>query len=81
MGLMRTLNAFLMSERDAVNSEQLSLNNEKRKCIDCLFCKVAFMLSKNCKMCFCSKDKNKVYETETFWLKKPVCKKFEDMSA
>ena len=70
MGLMKSSNAFLMSER-----------NKKKNCGDCLHCKVSAASSRNCRLCFCSKDRQKLYDIETYWLLKKVCKKFEDMSA
>jgi len=70
MGLMSSSNDFLMSEK-----------NENKNCGDCLNCKVASCSTRNSRLCFCSKDKNKIYDLEIYWLTKKVCKKFNDMSA
>ena len=80
MGLMKSSNAFLKSERNKMNKEQLTVN-KGRTCTDCLFCKVASCSTRNSRLCFCSKDKITSYDLETYWLLKKVCKKFEDMSA
>jgi len=69
-----------------MNKKQLTANaniwfDEKRKCIDCLYCKVCAMSPGKLRLCFCSETKNKEREIEAFWLNKSACKKFEDMSA
>ena len=74
MGLIRNSRDFSMSG-----------NNEKRKCVDCLHCKVSSCSTRNSRLCFCSKDSrtegsNKIYDLESYWLFKKVCKKFEDMA-
>jgi len=51
----------------------------KKSCIDCLHCKVCAMSTKNSRLCFCSKTKNKERDLEIFWRNKNVCKKFVDM--
>jgi len=70
MGLIASSNAFLMSER-----------NKKKNCGDCLHCKVSSCSTKKSRLCFCSEDKHKEHDIESFWLTKMVCRKFEDMSA
>jgi len=55
--------------------------NKKKNCTDCLHCKVSSCSTRNSRLCFCSKDRQKVYDIETYWLSKAVCRKFEDMSA
>lgn len=52
-----------------------------KTCFDCLHCKVSANSTKNCRLCFCAKTKAKERHKEPYWLKKSVCKKFEDMSA
>ena len=69
MGLIRNSRGFSMSA-----------NNEKRKCVDCLHCKVSFCSTRNSKLCFCSKTGNREYDLEIFWIVKKACKKFEDMA-
>ena len=61
--------------------KQLTVVNEKRKCVDCLYCKVSATSSKNCRLCFCSQAKNRQYDLEFYWLNKSICKQFADMSA
>ena len=80
MGWMGNSGGFLMSERKAMNREQLKVNKEERKCTDCLHCKVAYCSLRNSRLCFCAKDKNKIYDLETYWLTKAVCKRFKDMA-
>jgi len=72
MGLMQSSIAFLALESNQMN---------KKTCTDCLHCKVASCSTRNSRLCFCAKDKNKLYDLEAYWLLKKVCKKFEDMSA
>ena len=67
----------MKSSKDFLKSER----NKNKNCGDCLHCKVASCSSRNSRLCFCSKDKNTFYDTEAYWLKKTVCRKFEDMSA
>ena len=69
MGLMKSSNAFLISER-----------NKKKNCGDCLHCKVSSCSTKKSRLCFCSKDRQKLYDIETYWLTRQVCKKFIDMA-
>lgn len=64
-----------------MKNEQLVMSNEKKKCTDCLHCKVSATSTKNSRFCFCAKRKQKKYEAEFYWLNKSVCQKFEDMSA
>ena len=61
-------------------TEGLAMSNEKKKCGDCLHCKVSAASSKICRLCFCSKEKSKKYDLEFYWLNKSVCKNFEDMA-
>ena len=60
---------------------QITKNDEKRKCVDCLHCKVSAASTRNWRVCFCSEQKVKTYDSEFFWLSKSVCRKFEDMTA
>ena len=57
------------------------MSNDKKtmkNCFDCLYCKVSAK-SKNHRLCFCAETKKKERHKDSYWLKKPVCKKFEDM--
>jgi len=54
---------------------------KRKKCTDCLNCKVSSTSTKDKKLCFCSQAKNKKYLTLAYWITKKVCKKFEDMTA
>ena len=53
----------------------------KRKCTDCLHCKVCSLALKNSRICFCSKEKDKQFDLEKNWCNKSICKYFEDMCA
>jgi len=55
--------------------------HKKRKCTDCLNCKVSSMSTKDNKLCFCSQAKKKKCFTLAYWITKKVCKNFNDMSA
>jgi hypothetical protein len=52
-----------------------------KTCFDCLHCKVSKKSTEKCRLCFCSETKNKGKHKEIYWLKKPVCRHFEDMTA
>ncbi len=54
---------------------------DKKTCADCLHCKVSSMSTKNCRFCFCSQMKHIENRLEVYWNRKPVCKKFNDMTA
>jgi hypothetical protein len=55
------------------------MKNEKT-CFDCLHCKVSAKSTKYCRLCFCAEAEVKKNHKETYWLAKPVCEKFDDMS-
>ena len=52
-----------------------------KTCFDCLHCKVSAKSTKNRRLCFCAETEKKKRHKEPYWVKKPVCGKFEDMSA
>ena len=54
---------------------------KKKTCFDCLHCKVSIASTKDYRLCFCSETKKKRKHKDTYWLAKPLCRKFEDMSA
>ena len=56
------------------------MGNVKRNCSDCFHCKVSKKSTENCRLCFCAEIGKKVLLDEVYWLKKPVCRKFEDMN-
>jgi hypothetical protein len=60
---------------------RLEMKKENKTCIDCLYCKVSVKSTQKCRLCFCAETKKKVNHKEPYWLMKPVCRKFEDMSA
>jgi hypothetical protein len=65
-----------------MSKEQLvKCKKEGKTCLDCLHCKVCANSAKHCLMCFCAKTKLKERYLEPYWLTKPICKKFDDMSA
>jgi len=55
--------------------------SKRKKCTDCLNCKVSATSTKGNKLCFCSLAKKKICFTLAYWITKKVCKQFEDMSA
>jgi len=63
-----------------MNREQLTKNKVKT-CVDCLHCKVSSTSTKNCRLCFCEESNVKDFHKEIYFYHKPVCRKFEDMSA
>jgi hypothetical protein len=54
---------------------------EIKVCSDCLHCKVSMKSTKDLRFCFCAKKKEKENRLEVYWVTKPVCRKFEDMTA
>jgi hypothetical protein len=52
-----------------------------KTCFDCLHCKVSAKSTGKRRLCFCSETKAKERHKELFWLEKPVCKCFDDMTA
>jgi hypothetical protein len=64
-----------------MNSEQLVMSNEKRKCTDCLHCKVYASSTEECRLCFCVVIGRKAILNELYWRNKSVCQKFSDMAS
>jgi len=64
-----------------MKNEELAMSNEKRKCTDCLHCKVSVKSSEECRLCFCTEVGRKAVLQEFYWRNKSVCHNFEDMSA
>ena len=64
-----------------MRNEELAMSNEKRKCTDCLHCKVYARSTEESRLCFCVEIGKKAILNEFYWLNKTVCYKFEDMSA
>jgi len=54
---------------------------KKKTCVDCLHCKVSARSTENRRLCFCSQTKSKERHKEHYWLVKPSCRKFEDVTA
>jgi hypothetical protein len=52
-----------------------------KTCVDCLYCKVSAKSTENRLLCFCAVTRDKGRHKEPYWYVKPVCRKFEDMSA
>ena len=63
-----------------MKNEKLEVRS-KKNCTDCLHCKVSSTSTKNCRLCFCSESNKKDFHKEIYFYYKPVCRKFEDMSA
>jgi len=64
-----------------MKNKGLVMSNKYKTCIDCLHCKVSKKSKGNWWLCFCSKISKKAIINEVYWLNKPVCKEFYDMSA
>ena len=64
-----------------MSNEELTRNKKKRKCTDCLYCKVYAKSTEECRQCFCTEIGRKAILNEFYWRNKSVCQKFEDMSA
>ena len=62
-----------------MENKEIPMNSANKNCGDCLHCKVSAK-SKIVRLCYCNKTKVKERHKETYWLEKPVCRKFEDMS-
>jgi len=73
MGLMLSLSVFLMSERKAM--KRIKIN-----CIDCLYCKVSVKSRENYRICYCSAINRVQIHKDTYWQKKKVCARFDDMT-
>jgi hypothetical protein len=52
----------------------------QKTCFDCLHCKVSVKSTDKCRLCFCSENKTKANHKDNYWLSKPLCKLFSDMS-
>ena len=52
-----------------------------KTCFDCLHCKVSAKSKINRRLCFCAETKKKGKHLESYWHKKSLCRKFEDMTA
>ena len=63
------------------NVELRTRITQRKSCGDCLHCKVYAWSTENCRLCFCTEIGKKAVILEHYWLKKSVCRKFEDMSA
>jgi hypothetical protein len=53
---------------------------KKKSCFDCLHCKISASSSRNGRLCFCAAARVREDDLDKFWLKKPLCVKFEDMT-
>ena len=56
------------------------MDNEKT-CCDCLYCKVSRKSIAIRGLCFCDKKRQIKEKTVKYWLKKNLCRLFDDMSA
>ena len=67
-----------------MSKEQLTLNRRfagnKRKCTDCLHCKVSAMSTGNSRLCFCVEIGRIAVINEIYWRNKTPCHKFNDMA-
>ena len=64
-----------------MSREQRTGIKTKKNCFDCLHCKVSAKSTEDDFLCFCAKSKKRVAHKKPFWLKKSLCKRFDDMSA
>jgi len=56
------------------------MSNEKKKCTDCLHCKVSVKSTENYRLCYCTEIGKKAVVSENYWRDKAVCKNFKDMT-
>ena len=63
-----------------MSNEKLEMRKEKN-CVDCLHCKVSVKSTENCRLCFCAEIGRKAVLDVVYWFNKPICLKFNDMSA
>jgi hypothetical protein len=54
---------------------------KNKTCFDCLHCKVSKDSTDECRLCFCGKTKKKKPHKDNYWVGKPLCVKFDDMTA
>jgi len=54
---------------------------KEKTCLDCLYCKVSKKSTEKCRLCYCAETKKQEKHRENYWLTKPTCRMFEDMSA
>ena len=65
---------------DYKSTKRDKMRQAKESCFNCLYCKVSAKSTKNCRLCFCSKTKDRGRHKEHYWLTKKVCEKFYSMS-
>ena len=62
-------------------NELLKTSDKKKKCTDCLHCKVSAMSTKENILCFCVNIGRIAIIKEIYWQNKTPCHCFSDMSA
>ena len=58
--------------------EEFNMNEEN--CLGCLHCKVSSLSTETYKLYYCAQTLQKEKRSEAYWLEKPICEKFTDMS-
>jgi hypothetical protein len=53
---------------------------KKQTCLDCLHCKVSASSTRNGRLCFCAAARVREDDLDKYFLNKPLCGKFEDMT-
>jgi hypothetical protein len=53
---------------------------KQKTCFDCLHCKVSATSTKNSRLCFCVVSAVREDNKEVYWLTKPLCGSFSDMT-
>jgi hypothetical protein len=70
-----------MSRKKGKEKKEKGKEEEKKNCFDCLHCKVCAKSIFNGMECFCEVKRTKKVCKVTYWQKRDVCKKFDDVSA
>ena len=66
-------------EQLAVIKEQLARNG-KQNCTDCLHCKVSVKSTEKRRLCYCATTNREKRHNVSYWEKKKVCIRFDDMA-
>jgi hypothetical protein len=56
------------------------MSERMKTCLDCLHCKVSVTSTKKVRFCFCAVKKVREDYIDTFWLIRPLCNKFDELT-
>lgn len=69
-----------MNKEQGTKSKEKTKRAKRKTCVDCLHCKVCAKSIFNGTECFCEVKRTKKNCKVTYWQKRDVCKKFDDMA-